>query len=195
MLSSDIEELYSNINDILKDLIVLEKWESFKGFNTNLKLFEYDLASVKNSVESLLNHSDDKIFLNICSEINDLEKCDEIKQEIDSQNETAKTYFADDWKGYNSDIGRLEKHYSQLIKFNKLVDSGFFTQDIGNNISNLNFTDLNHKLEDIDSINENILKDINYLEECLFKDLDVNSVNVADLKDKISEILNNSAEF
>lgn len=191
MLSSDIEELYSNINDILKDLIVLEKWESFKGFNTNLKLFEYDLASVKNSVESLLNHSDDKIFLNICSEINDLEKCDEIKQEIDSQNETAKTYFADDWKGYNSDIGRLEKHYSQLIKFNELVDSTFFAQDIENNISNLNFIDLNHKLEDIDLISENILKDFNYLENHSFKDLDVNSINVGDLKDQLSEIITN----
>lgn len=191
MFSSDIEELCSNINAILEDLIVLEKWESFKGFNTTLKLFDYDLSSVKSSVESLLNHSDDKIFLNIYSEINDLEKCDEIIQEIDSQNEIAKTYFEDDWKGYNSDIERLEKHYSQLINFNKLVDSGFFAQDIGNNISNLNFIDLNHKLEDIDSINKNILKNFNYLEEYSFKALDFNSTKMSDLKDQLTEIITN----
>ena len=36
VFSSDVDELFSNINVILEDLIVLEKWESFKEFNTNL---------------------------------------------------------------------------------------------------------------------------------------------------------------
>ena len=188
MFSSDIDKLISDINDILNDLTVLEKWESFKRVNRNLKLLDYDLVSVKNSVKSLLNHSDEEIFIKMFYEIKDLEKCDKLKHEIDSQNDIAKTYFADDWKGYNSDIGSLEKHYSQLIKFNQLVDSGFFAQDIRNNISNINFIDLNHKLEDVDSINENILKDFNYLKELSFN-LDINSSDITDLKDQITRIL------
>ena len=191
MFESNISELFSDINDIYEELIVLEKWESFKKFNTNLKLLDYDLAGVKNSVKSLLNHFDEGIFLEISSEINDLEKCNELKQEIDSRSDLAKIYFADDWKGFDSDIACLEKHYSNLIKFNKLIDSGFFAKDIGNNISNLNFIDLNHKFNDIDSIKENILKDFNSLKEFSFKNLDINSVNLDNLKDQLSEILTN----
>ena len=191
MFSLDINELHSNIKYIIEDLIVLDKWESFKESNTNLKFLEYDLVGVKNSVKSLLNHFDDEIFLKICSEINELERCGLLKQEIDSQNEIAKTYFLDDWQGYNSDIERLEEHYSQLIKFNKLVDSGFFTQDVESNISNLDFMDFNHKLEDINSINKNILNDYNCLEEFSLKNLDINSTNITDLKDQITEILTN----
>lgn len=191
VLSLDIDELYNNINTIFENLIVLEKWETYKEFNANLKLLEYDLDSVKSSVKSLLNYSDDEIFIKICSEINDLEKCDELKQEIDSQNEVAKNYFSNDWQGYNSDSECLEKHYSQLIKFNKLVDSGFFAKDIKNNISNLNFIDLNHKLDDIDSIYKDILKDFNYLEKYSFKNLDINSTSISDLKDQLTKILTN----
>ena len=195
MFSSDIDEVYCDINDIHEDLIVLEKWESFKGFNSNLKLLDYDWASVKNSVKSLLNYSDDEVFIKISSEINELEKCNELKQEIDSQNEIANIYFTDDWKGYNSDIASLEKHYSQLIKFNQLVGSGFFAQDIENNISNLNFLDLSHKLEDVDSIYEDIIKDFNYLKEFSLKNLDINSTNITDLKHQLTEILTNFGDI
>lgn len=195
MFSVDIDELYSDINSVLEDLIVLEEWESFKGLNTNLKLLDYNLVSVKNSVKSLINYFDDEIFLEICREINDLEKCDELKQEIYSQNELAKTYFADDWKGHDSDIGILEKRYSHLVKFNQLVDSGFFAPDIGSNISNLDFIDLNHNLADVDSINGNILKDFNYLKEFSFKNLDIHSTNIVDLKGQLSEILTNFGDI
>ena len=195
MFSLDIDELYSTINDIFEDLIVLEKWESFKNSNTNLKLLEYDFVNVKNSVKCLLNHFDDEIFLKICSEINNLERCNKLKQEIDSQNDIAKTYFSDDWQSYNSDIERLEKHYSQLIDFNKLVDSGFFTRDVESNISNLNFINLNQKVEDVNSINNNILKDFYYLEDFSFKNLDTYSTNMTDLKDQLTEIFTNFGDL
>lgn len=191
ILSLDIDELYSNINGIIKNLIVLEKWESFKKSNTNLKLLEYDLMSVKNSVNSLLKHFDDEIFIEICSEIDELERCDELSQKVDLQNEVAKTYFPEDWQGYASDIQSLEKHYSKLLKFNKLVNSGFFTKDVEQDIPNLNFINFNHKLEEIDSIHKNILKDFNHLKESSLKNLDINSTNITDLKDHLNEILTN----
>ena len=191
MLSLDIGELYSNVNCIYEDLIVLRNWESFKESNANLKLLEYDLDNVKISAKSLLNHSEDEIFLKICSEINDLKKCDELKKEIDSQNEIAKTYFQKDWQGYNSDIECLEKYYSQLTKFNQLVDSGFFSRDVENNIPNLNFIDFNHRLEDVESLKKNILKDFNYLKEFTFKNFDIDSSSIPTLRNQLSEILTN----
>ena len=194
IFSLNIDELSSNIENIAEDLSVLEKWELFKESNANLKLLDYNLNSVKNSVNSLLDHFDDEIFIEICSEINDLKKCEELMQEIDSENEMAKTYLSKDWQGYNSDIQTLENHYSQLVKFNKIVDSGFFTQEVEQNLSNLNFIDFNHKLEEVNSIHKNILKDFNYLKEFSFK-LDINSTSINDLKVKLTEVLTNFSDI
>lgn len=194
--SMDIGKFYYVIKDLYDELLILKDWESFKSrvSSNKMDLLTYDLDDVENSIKAWLDYSNDSIFTQMQDELINVLRLRDLNLKLENHDSLAKNYFGNLWKGSSSNIDELEKHSNQLIKFNRLLSSKFYTNETLAVLSSLNFLDLNHRIDNVNSLIENIFIDFDVLLS-IVNNVNVYSMDLSELIDKLRKFSINFSDI
>jgi len=147
----------STLDKNLKSILI----EFKKLSNKRLKFLSGDYKNVKKEIESFYfkeaPHSDEDIL----NDLNQLIKCQKLRDNIRASKEDAYSCFGSQWKGEESDPENLHEFTRRVIKFRKLLSEGKISHksiEILN--SGENKDQIHENIDNIDNYYQNLINNI-----------------------------------
>ncbi|SDA45155.1 DUF4011 domain-containing protein [Methanobrevibacter millerae] len=205
--SMPLKDLSQVMSTLVENLNTINDWQVYKNGKISLRdnklnefildLFDYDFDKVKYSFSNLLIECNFNNELE--KEVNNILELKDLKETIDNNDEEGKKYFKNLWNGVSSNVSELKDFSKDLIMFNQLLNSGFYTEKTLSSLETLDYEEFDRLKIKLADSNDNIHNSFNELNTVFdFNEIldDENNFNLTtrELKEKF-DILDSNYEL
>ncbi|MDR3223935.1 MAG: DUF4011 domain-containing protein [Methanobrevibacter sp.] len=127
-----------------------------------------EIEEIKKEISEFTLNKKYITFKDLEKGLNELIKIQKLCENIDSNGEVGNYFFSDSWEGCQSNINELKSKYNEILIFNELFNSNFFTLKTVDLLKeDIDFNEMKKYLKNIENLKIKIIEKYTFLDKLL----------------------------